>query len=76
MIVLFNLYKPLITKHIANNSIIVCGIEDKTMSRPLFKSKWIAKPNAIPVIIVVDSKFKSIKMGLELKKVLTFEMVL
>ena len=52
------------------------GIEDKTMSRPYLNQKWIAKPNAIPVIIVVDSKFKSIKMGLELKKVLAFEMVL
>ena len=68
MIVLFNLYKPLITKHIANNSIIVCGIEDKTMSRPLFKSKWIAKPNAIPVIIVVDSKFKKYKNGIGIKE--------
>ena len=68
MIVLFNLYKPLITKHIANVSIIACGIEDKTIRRPLLKSKWIAKPNAIPVIILVETIFKNIEMVLGLKK--------
>lgn len=68
MIVLFNLYKPLITKHIANISIIVCGTEDRTMVRPLFKSKLIAKPNTIPVIIVVDNKFKKYKNGIGIKE--------
>ncbi|MDU6535938.1 MAG: hypothetical protein E6517_10910 [Intestinibacter bartlettii] len=68
MIVLFNLYKPLITKHIANVSIIACGIEDKTIRRPLLKSKWIAKPNAIPVIILVETIFKKYRNGIGIKE--------
>lgn len=68
MIDLFNLYKPLVTKHIANISTIVCGVEDKTMMRPLFKSKLIAKPNAIPVIIAVYNKFKKYKNGIGIKE--------
>ena len=35
----FNLYKPLITKHIASISMIACGIEEITIMAPLLKSK-------------------------------------
>ena len=60
----FNLYRGLITKAIASNSIVICGIEAIIITIELLKLRCNANADTIPVIILVEIIFKKYKKGI------------